>query len=98
MDIEQNIWGFTPEGEAVILYTITNSAGAQVRLSNIGAGIVSIVVPDREAVARVFSEVGRLLADDAVRSEMEKNIRALAVADSADRVADEILKVVKRSE
>jgi len=29
---------------------------------------------------------------------MEKNIRALAVADSADRVADEILKVVKRSE
>ncbi|MEE1419081.1 MAG: glycosyltransferase, partial [Alistipes ihumii] len=58
----------------------------------------ALVVPDREAVARVFSEVGRLLADDAVRSEMEKNIRALAVADSADRVADEILKVVKRSE
>ena len=51
-----------------------------------------------EDLARVFSEVGRLLADDAVRSEMEKNIRALAVADSADRVADEILKVVKRSE
>ena len=45
MDIEQNIWGFTPEGEAVILYTMTNGAGAQVRLSNIGAGIVSIVVP-----------------------------------------------------
>ena len=40
MDIEQNIWGFTPEGEAVILYTMTNGAGAQVRLSNIGAGIV----------------------------------------------------------
>lgn len=58
----------------------------------------ALVVPDREAVARVFSEAGRLLADDAVRSEMEKNIRALAVADSADRVADEILKVVKRSE
>ena len=51
-----------------------------------------------EDLARVFSEAGRLLADDAMRSEMEKNIRALAVADSADRVADEILKVVKRSE
>lgn len=49
MDIEQNIWGFTPEGEAVILYTMTNGAGAQVRLSPISApGIVSIVVPDRE--------------------------------------------------
>ena len=57
----------------------------------------AMALADR-AVARVFSEAGRLLADDAVRSEMEKNIRALAVADSADRVADEILKVVKRSE
>ena len=60
--------------------------------------VAALVVPDREAVARVFSEAGRLLAADAVRSEMEKNIRALAVADSADRVADEILKVVRRSE
>lgn len=45
--IEQQIWGFTPEGEAVILYTMTNSKGEQVKLSNIGAGIISITVPDR---------------------------------------------------
>lgn len=60
MDIEQNIWGFTPEGEAVILYTMTNGAGAQVRLSNIGAGIVSIVVPDREGrMADVAARIRR---------------------------------------
>ena len=48
MDIEQNIWGFTPQGEAVILYTMTNARGASVRLTNIGAAVVSIEVPDRE--------------------------------------------------
>ena len=30
------------------LYTLTNSKGASVVLSEIGAGIVSIIVPDRE--------------------------------------------------
>jgi len=47
MNIEQNVWGFTPEGEAVILYTMTNSSGAYVKLTNIGAAIVGIGVPDR---------------------------------------------------
>ncbi|MCC8020127.1 MAG: galactose mutarotase [Rikenellaceae bacterium] len=48
MAVEQNVWGFTPEGEAIVLYTLTNAAGAVVRLTNIGAGIVSVVVPDRD--------------------------------------------------
>ncbi len=48
MAVEQNVWGFTPEGEAVVLYTLTNAAGAVVKLTNIGAGIVSVVVPDRD--------------------------------------------------
>ena len=46
--IEQQIWGFTPEGEAIVRYTMTNAAGASVVLSNIGAGIVEVNVPDRE--------------------------------------------------
>ena len=32
----------------ITLYTLTNEQGAQVRLSSVGAGIVSIVVPDRD--------------------------------------------------
>lgn len=47
MNIEQQIWGFTDGGEAVILYTMTNAAGAWVKLTNIGAAIVGIGVPDR---------------------------------------------------
>jgi len=48
IDIEQHVWGFTSEGEAIILYKMTNSRRASVSLTNIGAGIVSIVVPDRD--------------------------------------------------
>ena len=46
--IEQHVWGMTPEGEAIILYTLRNDRGAEVRLSNYGAAIVAAVMPDRE--------------------------------------------------
>ena len=48
MEIEQQIWGATSEGEAVVLYTLRNAAGAEVRLCNVGAAVVSILVPDRD--------------------------------------------------
>lgn len=38
----------TPEGEAVIRYRLRNAHGAEVELSNLGAGITAIRVPDRE--------------------------------------------------
>ena len=43
----KELWGTSPSGEDVFLYTLTNSKGAYVKLTNIGAGIVSIVVPDK---------------------------------------------------
>lgn len=46
--IEQHVWGMTPEGEAIVLYTMRNAHGAEVRLSNYGAAIVGATVPDRE--------------------------------------------------
>jgi len=45
--IQQEIWGKTPCGKDIVLYTIINESGACVKLSSVGAGIVSIVVPDR---------------------------------------------------
>ena len=48
MEIEQKVWGITPEGEAIVLYTMRNSMGATVQLTNIGATLVSVNVPDRE--------------------------------------------------
>lgn len=52
MNIEQEIFGFSAENEAVVLYTMTNSSGAKLKLMNIGAAIVSIEVPDREGNLR----------------------------------------------
>lgn len=51
MNIEQQVWGFTAEpegGKPVILYTMTNAGGATVRLTNYGAAIVGITVPDNK--------------------------------------------------
>lgn len=48
MEVTQNIWGMTPQGEPIIRYTMTNSLGASVSLTNYGATILSIIVPDRD--------------------------------------------------
>jgi len=48
VSIEQDVWGMTPEGEAIIRYRLRNGHGAEVELSNLGAGITAIRVPDRE--------------------------------------------------
>lgn len=53
-EITQQVWGFTPAsptgdggGEPVVLYTMTNANGATVQLTNYGASIVGVTVPDR---------------------------------------------------
>lgn len=50
MTIEQNIWGATPDGEVVIIYTMRNSRGSEVRLCNAGAAVVSVRFADRNGV------------------------------------------------
>ena len=47
MSIEQHVWGMTPEGEAVILYTLSNDNGCEIKVCNIGATLVSVKCPDR---------------------------------------------------
>lgn len=48
MEILQHIWGSTPEGEGIILYTMRNSRGSEVQLCNVGAAIVGVKFADRE--------------------------------------------------
>ncbi|MEG2479760.1 MAG: galactose-1-epimerase, partial [Mucinivorans sp.] len=48
MEITQQIWGMTPQGEAIVLYTMTNTKGESVQLSNFGAAIVAINVADKD--------------------------------------------------
>ncbi len=47
MAINKELWGTAPDGKEIFLYTLKNASGAYVQLCSIGAGIVSIVVPDK---------------------------------------------------
>ena len=47
-EITRELWGKTSVGEEIHLFTLTNSHGIKVQLSELGAGIVSILAPDRE--------------------------------------------------
>ena len=48
MEIRKELWGKSSCGKEIYLYTLTNEKGAYVQLSNIGAGIISVVVPDKD--------------------------------------------------
>ncbi len=48
MEIKKELWGKSSCGKEIYLYTLTNGKGAYVQLSNIGAAIVSAVVPDKD--------------------------------------------------
>ena len=69
MEILQHIWGSTPEGEGIILYTMRNSRGSEVQLCNIGAAIVSVKFADRdgniEDVALGYKEPTSYIGDGA---------------------------------
>ncbi len=69
MEIEQNIWGFTPEGEAAVVYTMRNATGAEVRLTNLGAALIGVTVPGRggrmDDVALGYGTFGGYMHDPA---------------------------------
>ena len=48
MAITKELWGKTPDGKEIYLYTLKNASGAYVQLGSVGAAIVSVVVPDKE--------------------------------------------------
>ena len=67
MRITKETWGKGPDGKEIILYTIKNESGAFVRLSSVGAGIVSVVVPDKDGkladVALGYPDASSYFAD-----------------------------------
>ena len=48
MSVRRKLWSRTQDGTPIYKYILTNESGASVVLSSIGAGIVSINVPDRD--------------------------------------------------
>lgn len=48
MAVEKTIFGKGPEGQEIYLYTIDNCKGMRASVSNLGAALVSVLVPDKE--------------------------------------------------
>jgi len=48
MAVTRKLWAKTSDGKPIYKYTIINAGGASVSLCSIGAGIVSVNVPDRD--------------------------------------------------
>ncbi|NLF09186.1 MAG: galactose mutarotase [Pirellulaceae bacterium] len=48
MNIKQETFGKTPDGETVDLYTLTNTNGLRIKIMTYGATIVAVETPDRE--------------------------------------------------
>lgn len=46
--IEKKLYGTLPDNNQVFLYTLKNSSGMKVEISEFGAAVVSLYVPDRE--------------------------------------------------
>ena len=46
MEIKRELWGKSACGKEIYLYTLVNQGGAYVQVSNVGAAIISVVVPD----------------------------------------------------
>ena len=67
MSIEKKVWGQTEDGKEIFLYTLKNVSGAFVELTSVGAGIVSIGVPDKNGnlldVALGYKEAASYFGD-----------------------------------
>lgn len=48
MTIDQQPFGSTPDGREVMLFTLTNTTGVQVEISNYGGIVTRLYVPDRD--------------------------------------------------
>ncbi len=58
----------------------------------------AVLIPDDRAIAEVMPAAEALLADPGRMERLSKNISALAISDSADRVASEILALVENKD
>jgi len=81
--MEKTVFGTTADGKTADLYTLKNKNGMQVSITNFGATVVSIMVPDKSGkVADVA-----LGYDDLAGYELNKNYLGVLVGRYGNRIA-----------
>ena len=53
MAVTKSVFGKSPEGREISLYTLSNSKGMQAKVTDLGANLVGILVPDAQGVTRL---------------------------------------------
>lgn len=51
MSLSKEIFGYLPEGQAIEIYTLTNSQGMKAKIMTYGATLVALEVPDKNGVS-----------------------------------------------
>ncbi len=80
--VTQSEFGALADGSKVTLYTLTNAAGAEARIINYGASVVSLKVPDREGKLRDVV----LGYDDLASYEKDKDFFGVTVGRYGNRI------------
>ena len=84
MAVEKSIFGKSPEGQEVYLYTITNQKGMKAAVTNLGAALVSLLVPDKDGnIADVV--LGFENAEDYYKNP---SFFGVVIGPSANRIGD----------
>ena len=77
--ITKKPFGKAPSGQAVSLYTLTNKHGAQVKITNYGGIVTSIIVPDRRGhlgdVALGFDNIEGYIKHSPVLRRVDRALR-----------------------
>ena len=81
--MEKKVFGTTADGKTADLYTLKNKNGMQVSITNFGATVVSIMVPDK---AGKVADVA-LGYDDLAGYELNKNYLGVLVGRYGNRIA-----------
>jgi len=81
--MEKKVFGTTADGKTAELYTLKNKNGMQVSITNFGATVVSIMVPDK---AGKVADVA-LGYDDLAGYELNKNYLGVLVGRYGNRIA-----------
>ncbi|MFI3278156.1 MAG: aldose epimerase family protein [Rikenellaceae bacterium] len=69
MDIEQYVYGMSEEGEVVVVYLMRADNGAEIQLTNLGASVISVKMPNAkgelEDILLGYSDFANMLRDTA---------------------------------
>ena len=86
IQIRAEPFGYTKNDEAVLRYTMTNSAGMEVKILSYGCTVQCILVPDASGRKIDVADGGRSVSVTPSAPDVSDSIRVLGAANIADAI------------